>query len=95
MEGRQRARNMREAVKHEWDDFLGVRVRVSSRPRRRFYRTIDYQPSSDWNSPSVRKAVSIYFRATLFVIKMLVAIPLAVIAVGAFWLLWIITTLRF
>jgi hypothetical protein len=28
-------------------------------------------------------------------VKMLVSIPLAMMAVGAFWLLWIITTLRF
>jgi hypothetical protein len=41
----------------------------------------------------VRRAVDIYFRVTIFVIKMLVAIPLAVIAVGAFWLLAVIVSL--
>ena len=80
-------------MKHEWDDFLGVRVRVSPRPRRRrFYRTIDvYQPNG-WNSPGVRKAVDIYFRATLFIIKALIAIPISIIAIGSFWTLWIIVT---
>jgi hypothetical protein len=43
-------------MEHEWDDFLGVRVRVSPRPRsRRFYQTIDYQPPSGWGSPIARK----------------------------------------
>jgi hypothetical protein len=28
-------------------------------------------------------------------IKMLVSIPLAMMAVGALWMLWVITTLRF
>jgi hypothetical protein len=64
--------------------------------RRRFYQTIDvYQPSG-WNAPVARKAVDIYFRATLFIIKALIAIPLSIMAIGAFWLLWviIIVTLR-
>ena len=80
----------------EWDDFLGVHVRVSPRPRRhRFYRTIDvYQPTG-WGSPGVKKAVDIYFRVTLFIIKALISIPLAIAAIGAFWLLWVIITLRF
>jgi hypothetical protein len=66
--------------------------------RRRFgtyrtYRTFDvYQPSG-WNSPGVRKAVHIYWRATIFIIKMLLAIPLSILAIGAFWLLWTIITL--
>ena len=77
-------------MKHEWDDFLGVRVRVSRRPRRqRFYRTIEYQPRG-WSSPGVRKAVDIYFRVTIFIIKMLISIPLALVGIGAFWMLWII-----
>jgi hypothetical protein len=84
------ARRMRRW--EEWDDFLGVRVRVSPR-RRRFEQTIDvYQPTG-WNSPGVRKAVRIYFRVTLFIIKALISIPLAIIAIGAFWLLWVIITL--
>ena len=75
-------------MKHEWDDFIGVRVRVRSRP------TIDYHPSG-WSSPVARKAVRIYFRVTLFIIKALISIPLAIAAIGAFWLLWVIITLRF
>jgi hypothetical protein len=76
-------------MKHEWDDFfLGMRVRVSPHPRRRSF----YQPSG-WNSPVARKAVRIYWRVTLFIIKMLISIPLAILAVAAFWLLWILVTL--
>jgi hypothetical protein len=80
-------------MKHEWDSFVGVRMRVRPRPRRpRFYRTIEHQPRG-WNSPGVRRAVDIYFRVTIFVIKMLISIPLAMLAVGAFWLLWVLVTL--
>jgi hypothetical protein len=76
--------------REEWDDFLGVRVRVSRRPRsRRFYQ----RPPSGWNSPGVRKAVRIYFRTTLFIVKMLVSIPLSILAVGAFWMLGVIIML--
>jgi hypothetical protein len=78
-------------MKHEWDDFIGMRVRVRPRPRR-FYRTIEYQPSG-WSSPGVRKAVRIYWRVTITIIKMLLAVPLSIIAIGAFWLLWVIITL--
>jgi hypothetical protein len=77
--------------REEWDDFLGVRVRVSPRPRRRFYRTIDYQPSG-WGSPVVKKAISIYWRVTLFTIKALIAVPLSLMAIGSIWFLWIIVT---
>jgi hypothetical protein len=66
---------------HEWD-FPPPR-------RRRFYRTVDYQPSR-WSSPGARKIVRVYWRVTLFIIKMLVSIPLSMIAIGAFWLLWVI-----
>jgi hypothetical protein len=97
MEGRQRTRNMREAVKHEWDDFLGVRVRVSRRPRQRFYRTFDYRPTG-WGSPGVKKIIRVYFRVTLFIVKMLISIPLAIVAIGAFWLfgviIWVLWTAR-
>jgi hypothetical protein len=80
-------------MKHEWDDFLGVHVRVRSRPRRRrFYRTIDYQPIG-WGSPGVRKAARIYWLVTITAIKALVSIPLAILAVAAFWLLWVLVTL--
>jgi hypothetical protein len=81
-------------MKHEWDDFFAMRVRVSPRPRRpRFYRTIDYRPPSGWNAPVARRAVDIYFRATLFIIKALIAIPLSIVAIGAFWLLAVIIML--
>jgi hypothetical protein len=61
--------------------------------RRRFYRTIEYHQPSGWGSPVVRKAVDIYFRATLFIIKALIAIPLAIVTIGAFWLLGVIIML--
>jgi hypothetical protein len=64
-----------------------------TRGRYRRYRTIDvYQPSG-WNSPVVKKAVDIYWRVTITIIKMLLAIPLSIMAIGAFWLLWTIITL--
>jgi hypothetical protein len=61
--------------------------------RRRFYRTIDvYQPSG-WNSPGVRTAARIYWRVTITLIKVLISIPLAMVGIGAFWLLWVIIAL--
>jgi hypothetical protein len=61
--------------------------------RRRYYRTIDvYQPSG-WNSPVAKKAVRIYWRVTITLIKMLISIPLAMMGIGAFWLLWVIINL--
>ena len=74
---------------HEWDDFLGVRVRVSRGPYR---PTIDYQPSG-WNSPIAKKIIRGYWRVTITLIKALIAIPLSILAIAAFWLLWIIITL--
>ena len=63
------------------------------RRRRRYYRTVDaYQPGG-WNSPGARKAVNIYWRVTITSIKVLLAIPLSIVAIGAFGLLWIIITL--
>ena len=60
--------------------------------RRSFYRTIDiYQPSG-WNSPVTKKAVRVYWRVTITLIKALISIPLSIMAIGAFWLLWIIIT---
>jgi hypothetical protein len=60
---------------------------------RRYYRTVDiYQPCG-WNSPITKKAVSIYWRVLIASIKALLAIPLSIIAIGAFWLLWTIITL--
>jgi hypothetical protein len=61
--------------------------------RYRRYRTFDvYQPSG-WNSPVAKKAIRIYWRVTITIIKMLLAIPLSIMAIGAFWLLWTIITL--
>jgi hypothetical protein len=51
-----------------------------------------YQPSG-WDSPVTKKAVRIYWRVTITLIKMLLAIPLLIIEIGAFWLLWTIITL--
>jgi hypothetical protein len=61
--------------------------------RRRFYRTIDYYQPDGWSSPGVRKAVRIYWKTTIFLIKMLIAIPLSILAIGAFWMLGVIITL--
>jgi hypothetical protein len=69
-------------MEHEWD-FPPPR-------RRRSYRTIDYYQPSGWSSPVARKAVRIYLRVTITIIKMLLAVPLSIIAIGAFWLLWVI-----
>jgi hypothetical protein len=61
--------------------------------RYRTYSRFDvYQPSG-WNSPVAKKAVSIYWRVTITIIKALLAISLSIMAVGAFWLLWTIITL--
>jgi hypothetical protein len=62
------------------------------RRRRRYYRTVEYQPSG-WSSPGAKKAVQIYWQVTITIIKALLAIPLSIMTVGAFWLLWIIITL--
>jgi hypothetical protein len=63
--------------------------------RWRHYRTIDYHQPSGWNSPGVKKAISVYFRVTLFIVKALVSIPLAIMAIGSFWLLAVIVSLFF
>jgi hypothetical protein len=64
-------------------------------PRGRYrYRTrFDvYQPSG-WNSPGAKKAVHIYWRVMITIIKVLFAILLSIVTIGAFWLLWTIITL--
>jgi hypothetical protein len=78
-------------MEHEWDNFIIGGMRVRSRPH---HRTIEYQPSG-WSSPVTRKVVNAYWRVTITIIKMLISIPLAMIAIAAFWLLWVIVTLRF
>jgi hypothetical protein len=61
---------------------------------RRYYRKpIDVFQPSGWNSPITKKVVRIYWHVTITIIKMLFAIPLSIIAIGAFWLLWTIITL--
>jgi hypothetical protein len=62
-------------------------------PRRhRFRARFQYQPSG-WNSPGVKKAISVYWRVTIGIIKVLLAVALSIVAIGAFWLLWVIVTL--
>ena len=73
-------------MNHEWD--------WPPTRRRRYYRTIDYQPSG-WSSPGAKKIVRVYWRVMVTAIKMLLAIPLSLLAIGAFWLLWIIITIVF
>jgi hypothetical protein len=63
-----------------------------TRRRWRYYRTIDYQPSG-WSSPVTKKAVRIYWRVMITLVKALISVPLAMMAVGALWLLWVIVTL--
>jgi hypothetical protein len=74
-------------MRHEWD--WPARRRYYPPRRRRYYRTIDaYQPGG-WNSPIAKKIVRIYWRVTITMIKMLIAIPLAILAIASFWLAWI------
>jgi hypothetical protein len=73
----------------EWDWPV---ERPPTRRRQRYYQTINV-PSGGWSSPGVRKAVDIYWQVTITVIKMLLAIPLAIMAIGAFWLLAVIVSL--
>jgi hypothetical protein len=73
----------------EWD---WPAERPPTRQRRRYYHRIEYQPSG-WNSPVTRKIVDVYWRTTVVIIKMLISIPLALMAIGAFYLLWIIVGL--
>ena len=40
----------------------------------------------------MRRIARVYLRVTLTIIKMLIAIPLSIMAIGAFWLLWVIIT---
>ena len=71
----------------EWD-WPPRRHRFRARVRTRFDV---YQPSG-WHSPLAKKAVDIYWRGTIGIIKALLAIALAIVAIGAFWLLWVIIT---
>jgi len=51
-----------------------------------------YQPSG-WSSPIVKRAVNIYWRITIGIIKTLLAVALTIVAIGAFWLLVVIIRL--
>jgi hypothetical protein len=80
-------------MEHEWDDFLGVRVRARRRPRRSRFDV--YQPSG-WNSPGVKRAARIYMRVMWTIFKVLLAIPLSIMVIGSIWLIWVLATqLRF
>jgi hypothetical protein len=73
---------------HEWD--------WPPRRRRgyfRTYRTFDVPQPSGWNSPVVKKIVSIYWLVLWTCIKVLFAIPLSIALIGAIWLLWVLITL--
>jgi hypothetical protein len=71
---------------HEWDW-------PPKRRWRRYHSRLDiYQPSG-WNSPVTKKVINVYWRVMITGIKMLIAVPLTIAAIGAFWLLWTIITL--
>jgi hypothetical protein len=72
-------------MQHEWD----FPERPPTRQHRRYYRTVEYQPSG-WSSPRVRKVVDIYVHVVLTAVKMLIAIPLSLMLLGSLWLLWVI-----
>jgi hypothetical protein len=75
-------------MRQEWDWPPTGRYRPPPR-RWRYYRTIDlYQPTG-WNSPGVKTAIRVYWRTVVTIIKVMISVPLAIVAIGAFWLLWI------
>jgi hypothetical protein len=90
-------------VQHEWD-WPARRHRKHRRypptvyldPPLEFRRTGSrfdvYQPSG-WNSPVVKKIVNAYWLITITAIKVMVAVPLTIAMIGAFWFVWIILTL--
>jgi hypothetical protein len=76
--------------RHEEWDFPPTRRRYF---RARFRTRFDVYKPTGWHSPLVRKAVSIYWRVTIGIIKALFAVALSAVALGAFWLLWVLITL--
>jgi hypothetical protein len=77
----------------EWDWPPTQRRKYYRSPR--YYRSIDvYQPSG-WSSPVVKKIINVYWRVMVTSIKVLISIPLSIIAISAFWLLWVLITLQF
>jgi hypothetical protein len=73
---------------HEWD-WPPRRRRFLAGFRTRFDV---YQPSG-WSSPAAKFAVSIYWRITVGIMKTLLATALTIVAIGAFWLFWVIVRL--
>jgi hypothetical protein len=73
----------------EWD---WPAERPPTRQRRRYYHRVEYQPSG-WSSPITRKIVDVYWRATVGVIKALLAAALTLMLVGSIWLIWVLITL--
>jgi hypothetical protein len=90
------AKLIRSPRRREAGTTLGLLGRApwqSCTRRRRYHRTADFYQPTGWSSPGAKKAVRIYWRVMITSIKMLLAIPLSIMAIGAFWLLWIIITL--
>jgi hypothetical protein len=75
-----------EMKREEWD-WPPIRGRY------RAYSRFDVHQPSGWSSPGAKRAVQIYWRVTITIIKVLFAILLSIVAAGAFWLLWTIITL--
>jgi hypothetical protein len=76
---------------HEWDWPPTQRRKYYRSPK--YYRTIDmYQPSG-WHSPGVTKAVDIYWRTIVTLVKMAIAVPLTIMLLGSLWLLWVLAGL--
>ena len=57
---------------------VGEQIRL--KPQRPYQRT-------GWNSPGVTKAVDVYTRVIVEIVKFLIAIPLAIMTCLALWLL--------
>jgi hypothetical protein len=81
-----RGENRQRAEEWDWPPTRGRYRRLPTRSR------FDvYQPGG-WNSPGVKKAISIYWQVTITIIKMLLAIPLSIMIIGGLWLLWTVMT---
>jgi hypothetical protein len=55
-------------------------------------RNFDHGAPSGWASPRVRKAVAIYCWIVITIIKVMIAIPLTIMTLGSFWLIWAMLT---
>jgi hypothetical protein len=92
-------------VQHEWDwpaprrhyrryrtiDADGMPV--AARPDFNFKHPRCYQPGSGWNSPVTKKIIDAYWQVTITIVKVLVAVPLTAMIIGAIWLIWVLVTL--